>query len=307
VGDDRKIDELSQRLQRIDACLASIAQQLENLTKSRQRVAQEILFSQAAYLGDHRALTYLSSGQKIFVDTRCVDVGSHLLLGGVWEAHYTTAFLRLLKPGQVVLDIGANHGVYSLQAATRVAPNGHVYAFEPNPRFSSLMKDSIAVNGLASLITLVEKAVADREGEVTLVFEDRHPAQGRLRDAVQSASGNEPVKTCVVGAITLDRYFPDARVDVVKMDIEGAEGLALDGMAGLIERSRDLKIMMEFGSPTMSAFTRNAEYVTDFLGSRGFACWRISGDGSLIPTGWQALLANDDTIQNVIASRQGIA
>jgi FkbM family methyltransferase len=305
---DNTLEDLGQRLQRIEASLASIARQLEALTKSRPRLVQEILFSQSAYLGDHRALTYLRSGQKIFVDTRCVDVGSHLLLGGAWEPNYAAAFARLLKPGQVVLDVGANHGVYALLAAGHVAANGHVYAFEPNPRLSSLIKDSIAVNGLTSLITLVEKAVADREGEMTLVYEDQHSAQGHLQpDSSQGMTGSEPRElTCIVQAVVLDRYFPDLRIDVVKMDIEGAEGSALTGMAGLIDRSPDLKIMMEFCPMMMSRFVQNAEYVVEFLSSRGFTGWSINADGSLAPTEWPALLAQYEVVQNVIVSRQSV-
>jgi len=302
-----KRDELDGRMQRIEQLLARIARQLEARGEARQGMIQEILLSQAAYLGDYRALTYLRSGQKIFVDTRSVDVASHLLLGGEWEPQYVAAFTRLLRPGHVVLDLGANQGVYSLLAAGRVAPNGHVYAFEPNPRFHPLLKDSIAVNGLDSVITLVGKAVADREGETALVFEDRRPAGGRLSSASSPGpTGDGTGLTCMVETIVLDREFPDLRVDVVKMDIEGAEASALNGMTALIDRSHDLRIMMEFSPLLMSTFNRNAEYAANFLASRGFCCWKINADGSLSPTRWEVLLAERDAIQNVIVSRQNL-
>ncbi len=305
---DDKFDELDRRVQRIEASLVRIAGQMEMLAKARHQIIQDILYSQAAYLGDHRALTYLRSGQKIFVDTRCVDVGSHLLLGGSWEANYAAAFTRLLRPGQIVLDLGANHGVYSLLAASHVAPGGHVYAFEPNPRFHSLIRDSIAINGFDSLVTLIAKAVADREGEMVLTFDDPHSARGRLRtDLPPSATGVEPTElTCVVETVVLDRQFPDSRIDVVKMDIEGAEGPALSGMVALIDRSPELKIMMEFCPRFMSAFMQNAEYVTEFLASRGFLCWKVNVDGATVPARWDALLAEPDTVQNIVVSRQGV-
>jgi len=306
---DNTPEELSRRLQRIEALLARLSYELGVLAKSRQQVVQDVFFSQSAYLGDHRALTYLRTGHKVFVDTRCIDVGSHLLLGGSWEPNYTAAFERLLKPGQVVLDIGANHGFYSLLAAAHVAPNGHIYAFEPNPRLSSLVRDSIAVNGLGSLITLVEKAVTNRPGELCLVFQDRHSAWGHLQtDSPQAGTPSEQSDlTCSVEGVVLDCYFPDLRVDVVKMDIEGAEGGALTGMAGLIDRSPELKIMMEFSPRLMFRYSQNAEYVAEFLRSRGFGCWLISADGSLVREQWPALLAEREVIQNVIVSRQPVA
>src|SRR2546428_9248136 len=100
-----KLNEIERRMKRVEELLARITSQFEALIQGRQQNAQEVLFSQVAYLGDHRALTYLRSGQKIFVDTRCVDVATHLMFGGYWEPHYATAFSRFLKPGHVVLDI----------------------------------------------------------------------------------------------------------------------------------------------------------------------------------------------------------
>jgi FkbM family methyltransferase len=303
-----KLSEIEQRMKRVEELLARITSQCEALIQGRQQNIQEVLFSQVAYLGDHRALTYLRSGQKIFVDTRSVDVATHLMFGGYWEPHYATAFSRFPKPGHVVLDIGANHGFYALLAASRVAPNGHVYAFEPNPRFHPLIKASISVNGLDGVITLVDKAVADREGEVMLAFDDHWSAGGHLRAGVPNATTalRPGEQTCAVQAVVLDRLFPELRVDVMKMDIEGAEGPALSGMTALIERSPDLKIMMEFCPLMMSAFKQDAGFVVEFLDSRGFMCWTIGDDGSLAPARWQALLAQHDKVQNVIVSRQGV-
>jgi len=79
---------------------------------------------------------------------------------------------------------------------------------------------------LDGLVTLVDKAVADREGEVVLAFDDHRSARGHLRpDLPHPTTAAYPdERTCAVQAVVLDRLFPELRVDVVKMDIEGAEG-----------------------------------------------------------------------------------
>jgi len=309
MDDTQRLNELLARVARIEEAVTQAASQINKLAQAYNQGLQETYFSQATYLGDHRALTRLRSGQMIYVDTRSVDIGSHLMFGGRWEPNYTGAFARLLKPGNVVLDIGANHGVYALLAAARVAPNGHVYAFEASRDFCELIRASISVNGLDRLITLEHRAVADRAFETTLSTDlemsggGHLVAEGHAEPAATSARG---IKSQTVQCIALDDYFSDPaqRVDVIKMDIEGAEGLALKGMANVIGRSPNLRIMMEFCPLMLSRFPYNAEFIIDFFKAGGFMCWTINPDSSLAPARWESLLAVPDAIQNVLISRQ---
>jgi FkbM family methyltransferase len=309
-GRQPQTGDVSSRLDRIEMTMRGMASELHVFTH-RPSAEQDVLFSQAVYLGDHRALTYLQSGQKIFVDTRSVDIGTHLLLGGTWEPNYANAFCNLLKPGDVVLDIGANHGFYSLIAAPRISPGGHVYAFEPSKNFYELIKASVSVNGLDKVISVVNLALGDSEGEVTLAYDPQWSGGGHL-ELGKAASGNPDnpggLERETVKSVALDHYLgiEVAKVDVIKMDIEGAEGLALKGMSGIFDRSRNLKMMMEFCPTMMARFEYDAKFVVQFLESRDFMCWEIGVDGGLIPTRWQKLLQEPDLIRNVIASRQGL-
>jgi FkbM family methyltransferase len=303
--------ELGARVARIDAAVANMASNLQFLVQ-RPSAEHDILFSQVAYLGDHRALTYIRSGQKVFVDTRSVDIGTHLLLGGLWEPNYATAFCNLLKPGDVVLDIGANHGFYSIIAAPRIAPNGHIYAFEPSKNFYDLIKASVSVNGLGDVISVENLALGDADGEVVLQFDPHWSGGGNIGGsrpgdadpAVAAGLESERVK-----CVALDNYLGDklARVDVIKMDIEGAEGIALKGMAKIIDRSRDLKMMLEFCPTMMSRFDCDANFVVQFLSSRDFMCWTINDDSTLAPARWEKLLEEPDRIRNIMVSRRSLA
>lgn len=311
MDDTQKLEQLLARVARIEEAISQSSSQIAQLVQVYNHVLQETYFSQAAYLGDHRALTRMRSGQLIYVDTRSVDIASHLLFGGTWEHHYAVAFERLLRPGNIVLDIGANHGVYSLLAANRVAPNGHVYAFEASRDFCELIRASVSVNGLGRLITLENRAIADRAFETTLQADVQMSGGGHLvpdGDSDLTATSSQGVRSEQVTCIALDDYFDDPaqRVDVIKMDIEGAEGLALKGMTRLIDRSPTLKVMMEFCPHMLARYPCNAGFVIDFFDSRQFMCWTIKPDSSLVPARWESLLATPDVVQNVMVSRQAL-
>ncbi|MEP6655644.1 MAG: FkbM family methyltransferase [Betaproteobacteria bacterium] len=306
-----RLEEILARIRRMEDAVGKISGALGALTQACQRRSSDILFSQVAYLGDHRALTYLHTGQKLFVDTRSIDIGTHLMYGGQWEQEYATAFLRLLKPGDVVLDIGSNHGVYALLAATRVTPGGHIFAFEPSRSFYDLICASVSVNGIEHLVTVVQQAAADRTRTTTLVANAQWSGGAHLAvrpGAEEPDNPARPVASETIECVALDDYFADPaqQVDVIKMDIEGAEGLALKGMVKLVDRSPSLKLLMEFSPRMMARFECGADYVVDFLDSRGFMCWTVNADGSLAPARWQSLLADPNAIRNIVLSRQGL-
>lgn len=148
--------------------------------------------------------------------------GSHIhscWLGG-YEADKQSAFADAIKPGAVVYDIGANVGFYTLLSATLAGPNGKVYAFEPLPRNLGLLRRHVALNSLGT-VEVIAAAVSDREGEAT--FDDSAPtAMGSL-----SERGSLKVRT-----VAIDELVAQGRLkppDVVKIDVEGAEGHVLAG------------------------------------------------------------------------------
>jgi FkbM family methyltransferase len=136
----------------------------------------------------------------------------------------------------VVVDIGANIGYYTLLAASQVGPDGRVLAFEPSGANRSMIQMSLNANGLRN-VRLWPYAVADEERVVGF----------DMRDSNGWISWDDPLNACYqVRAVTLDRFLEsEPRVDVVKMDIEGAEDRALRGMHRLIRNHRPV-IFTEF-------------------------------------------------------------
>lgn len=158
-----------------------------------------------------------------------------------YEPFETEVFQRLLRPGDTVIDLGANIGIYTLLAAKIIGPSGSVWAFEPDPRNFALLTKNIQENGYTQ-ITAVQKAVSHQSGFVSLF---RSPINWGDHRLLPSPDHQEMVH---VESVTLDDYPPlkTTRVHAIKMDIQGAEGLALQGMVRLLARQPTLAILMEF-------------------------------------------------------------
>jgi FkbM family methyltransferase len=194
--------------------------------------------------------------------------GMVLVLPSGWEAGYThgryepevaAALSRLVSPGDGCVDAGAHHGYFTLLLARLCGPEGHVYAFEAVAENARILRENVRANDLQSRVTIENAAIAARSGEVEL-----HPASMGSeewtliesfahRDARPTVS-RPPERTL---AVHLDEYLARTpRVDVIKMDIEGAEAEVIPAISGFLERRRPalvLEFHREVGWPAMEA------------------------------------------------------
>jgi FkbM family methyltransferase len=251
VQEQKTDNDLSSRLTSIEGRIGEALNRLSRLEVVERRLEEAIAYfaarsnrlvgSQSIYLGDHTAVTFLRNGLRILVDTRSIDVGIHLLTLGEWEPNYMALFDKLLKPGDTVLDIGANHGVYALHAALAVGPKGCVHAFEPNPRLARLVDYSLKLNGFGDYATLHPFGVSDTARTAKLLFSEAFSGGGVITN--QNSNANQQGVDCRL--VVLDELFSDTsiKIDVIKMDVEGHEGLALRGMRDVLARSPNVKII----------------------------------------------------------------
>ena len=255
-----------------------------------------------AYLGDHTSLTLLD-GMMMFVDTRGNDVAPSLLMRGVWEPEATSLFQRLIRPGDTVLDLGANLGVYTLLAARGVGPGGQVHAFEPNARYADLIGRSLAVNGYMKQVRVHQLALGEVEGKAELVFSWAWGGGGHLAVDGTELLPTQERQPCRV--VALDAMFsdPEFRVDVVKMDIEGAEGRTLRGMWRLLERSPNARVMFEFAPGLLARHGVGAAEMIHLLSELGFRFWEIGARSQLRVVKAEALAASTDGLRNLLAAR----
>jgi FkbM family methyltransferase len=216
---------------------------------------------------------------KIYVRLDDMAVGAWIMAKHGYETHVTEVMCPFLKPGVVFVDIGANIGYYTLLAASRIGQEGKVIAFEPSDNNCVLLRRSLRANGFDN-VELYPHAVADVERTVGL---DMDFSNGQI------SLGDPLTSTYQVQAVTLDEFLKDEpRIDIIKMDIEGAEWLALQGMHQLIQRHRPA-IFTEFhpvALETVSGITpelylsqlRDLEYEVFLVRTDGQGYTRHSND-----------------------------
>jgi FkbM family methyltransferase len=173
------------------------------------------------------------------VDGRAMRVRSRDVLQrrlfwfGSYERFTGELFRALLAPGATVLDLGANVGYFTLLAAAGVGPTGTVVAFEPVHENRELLAENVALNGCRN-VRIEPCAVTDADGEVAL-FLHRKDVNSGMASLLGSAGGG--VETRAVPGCSIDSYRRQrglGRVHLVKMDIQGGEGKALDGMTRML-------------------------------------------------------------------------
>ena len=195
------------------------------------------------------ALCRVLGRHKMYVDLRDTGFAPHLMFEGYWEYWITDFVWRNVKPGQVAVDVGANHGYYTLLLADLVGPKGKVHAFEPNPRLAELLGQNIALNGSWHVAESRAAAVGDRDGGAArFVVPVRDPKNAHLVQPGQQLPADLDAARLAlhdVPLVSLDEAVP-GRADFLKIDVEGAEEAVWRGMQRLIARSPGIGIVMEF-------------------------------------------------------------
>lgn len=213
-------------------------------------------------------------GNMMHINPQDRGVGVHLLMKGVYEEYATELFRKMIKKGMIVVDMGAHIGYYTLMSARLVGDEGKIYAFEPYPPSYKLLVKNIQVNGYRNVIP-VQKALSNKKGKVTLFLDQRVSGNNSLsRDNVPDLANSIQIES-----ITLDEYFEkdvkNLKVDFIKMDTQGAEGLVLQGMTKIIEKNNNLKILMEFWPFGLRNMGEDPQKLLNKLKQYGFQLQRI--------------------------------
>jgi FkbM family methyltransferase len=197
------------------------------------------------------------------------DFGA-LISTETWEPQTTDIFESLLQDGDIVIDIGAYVGYYTLLAASKVGKEGQVFAFEPNPLTYALLTKNIETNGYTN-VAAIQKAVSNKNGSAILYLRYDTSAYSLFEDC----SYMRPVGEITVQTICLDDFFKDlelltSRIKLIKMDVEGAEMLALLGMSRLIRSSKKLSMILEFNPSFINASGHQPEELLNKIAEWGF-------------------------------------
>jgi FkbM family methyltransferase len=170
-----------------------------------------------------------------------------------------------LKPGMTMVDVGANIGTHSLYAGRAVAPGGHVYAFEPEPGTRSVLERNLSANGLKNVIVSGE-CVTDKPGRVVLNINADSAKTSMVR------AGKSQIE---VHADSLDNLLPrDIDIDLLKIDVEGADYKVLVGSKHFFETSPPKIVVIEA--------TDGKDAIASFLRSKGYELYQFDRDSKTL-------------------------
>jgi len=188
---------------------------------------------------------YTIYGTKMYLDPNDTIVSNLLYFDLIWEKEESEFFRNNIKEGMNVLDIGANIGYFSLLFSKWIGDKGKVYSFEPDPiNFDFLLKNIHA--NRAGNISCFQKAVSNCNGNVSLFLSEKNKGDHRIFDFYVFEDDNNR-KSIDVECVTLDSILPaDEKIDFIKMDIQGAEYLALEGMSDTLDKNPNIQLLTEF-------------------------------------------------------------
>jgi FkbM family methyltransferase len=216
--------------------------------------------------------TRLGNGMKIKVHLND-HVGGAIIRTGFYEIDTVRLIRRLLKPGMIFFDVGTHVGQYTLLASESVGPSGEVHGFEPDPETYRWFASNVRRNRLANVHTN-QLALAGQPGKLTLYLSAVTDIGSNSLRRPRSFSGRE----VEVEVVTLDGYIGSRRVprvDVMKIDVEGAECEVLNGASTLLGREDRPVMILEFEEARQAAFQSSCAQLTALLVSKGYNLFRF--------------------------------
>ena len=193
---------------------------------------------------------------------------------GMYETFNCALIETLLRPGDNVMDVGANIGLYAALAARKVGPGGAVVAVEPSKENCDFIRKTIVRNGFEN-VTVVDSAAGDRVGETVLYLNSTNKADHRI------AETSMPRQRETVPMVTLDSLCAAhqlSQIALVKIDTQGAEPLVLRGMSEIFRSNPELIVLTEFWPWGMTQMGEKPEFVLNFFRDRNYDIYEIDGD-----------------------------
>ena len=244
----------------------------------------------------------------------CLDPDDPVVSGasaiGVYEKDELKFFRQHCAPGMVVVDVGANVGIYTALALHLVSPGGTVISFEPNPRSRTFLEKTVAANLAGEQADKVVShvcsvALSDRDGEAELHLNKDNRGDNRLY-ASELSSGSLQIQTQCLDSVLNEMGIRE--INFIKIDVQGCESLVLAGAQETLRRSENVLMMSEFWPQGMNAAGGGSPRAyLDNLVSLGFRLF-ILKKGRLDPVtaaGFDELIGSlpDRQYVNIVAAK----
>ncbi|MDF3092561.1 MULTISPECIES: FkbM family methyltransferase [Burkholderia] len=231
---------VSETTQRLDEWFANINPKLDRIEIYSHATARRV----AVNCGNGAVLVRTEAGFALCAENDHALLAS-LLETGELERGTRLLIEKLVEPGNCFIDVGANIGLHTLAAARSMQGQGKIIAFEPFGPTKALLERSVWMNGFASLVEIHQAAVSNETGHHKLFLGATSGHHSLFPLDERTSTDTEPVEVSVV---KIDDIVPATqKVDLLKIDAEGAELQVIESAAGLIERNTELAIIVEFG------------------------------------------------------------
>jgi FkbM family methyltransferase len=172
-----------------------------------------------------------------------------------------------LRSGDLFVDVGANIGFFSLLASKRVGSSGVVISFEPSKREFMRMCHAILLNNSHNIMSF-NNALSSKSGVILIDVDQQHTGMNKLSLSTSSSSFVD-----LVAGFKLDELTPflnDRNIDLLKIDVEGAEMLVLEGMSNLLSEKRIIKLIVEITPKFLAQYGHTKHDLFVFLKDRGY-------------------------------------
>ena len=220
-------------------------------------------------------------------------------LTGRYEPQETALVQQTLRPGMVFVDVGANWGYFTLAAAHLVGRTGRVVSVEVDPRACRMLRENVARNDL-DCVSIFEMAASDSPGILRMQEYEPGATESGSFGLTRTTTVVEHGREFEVAARTLDEVIAEAgidHVDLLKMDIEGAEGRALAGLSGALASRRVRRILLELHPQHLRDQGSSAERVIAYLRGYGYRPWKIDH----APSVYRRVAAGDMDVNSALS------
>ncbi|WP_327190027.1 FkbM family methyltransferase [Streptomyces xinghaiensis] len=231
-----------------------------------------------AHLRDHprQRVVRARFGARFAVDTRDL-IQRYTYLFGVWEPHMTHWLRRRLRLGDTFVDVGANIGYYSVMASQLVGSEGRVVAVEASEQFHQRLLLNARLNGCANVRAVNAAVSGSREVLRFVLASSKNMGANSIVPYDGPAESTFEIEALPLAEVLSPEEIETARV--IKIDVEGAEGGVVRGLAPVLGRLRpDAEITVEVAPDRMRQLGESLEELLDTMHAHGFHTYRLTND-----------------------------
>jgi FkbM family methyltransferase len=214
---------------------------------------------------------------------------------GCYDWADVDTFEQILRPGMCVIDVGANIGIYTAVAALKVGQKGHVISIEPNPDIARFIGETIHANNFQN-VRIFNVALSNVTGSGKLFIANENAGDSRIFEC------EDKRQIITIRTTTLDDLIEKEAIppiDVIKMDIQGAEAIALEGMEKTLAKNSNIRILMEFWPYGIRRSGHDPAKMISGLWDLGFSIYEINRN-----SGEATLVTNADKLTSMKLFRQ---